>query len=187
MANHFMPDETICGAFGVVWNPFSEKKILSVLKHNLSIMAVSDDTNEVMGIRTCRVIKQSDKSDLSDVTYENVKAMWTFLGHKDEEIDLFSRVGVSEMFHFVTLGVHKKYRRRGLGSILLGAGIALAKEVGFKAIRGEGTSSFSQRIYDKHGFETVIEIPYNQYRYQDGYLGERTGEHTSTKIYLLLL
>lgn len=187
MANQFMPDETICGAFGVVWNQFSEQKISSVLKQNLSIMAVSDDTNEMMGIRTCRIAKKSDVNDLSHVTYENVKDMWTFLCHKDEEMDLFNRFNLEEMFHFVTLAVHKNYRRRGLGFILLSAGVALAKELGFKAVKGEGTSTFSQRIYEKRGFETILEIPYNQYAYKGGYLGERTGQHTSTKIYMLLL
>ena len=187
MANQFMPDETICGAFGVVWNPFSEQKITSVLKQNLSIMAVSDDTNETMGIRTCRIAKKSDVNDLSHVTYENVKDMWTFLCHKDKEMDLFNRFNLEEMFHFVTLAVHKNYRRRGLGFILLSAGVALAKALGFKAVKGEGTSAFSQRIYEKRGFETILEIPYSQYAYKGGYLGERTGEHTSTKIYLLLL
>ena len=187
MANHFMPDETICGAFGVVWNPFSEQKILSVLKQNLSIMAVSDDTNEMMGIRTCRIAKKSDETDFSHVTYENVKDMWTFLCHKDGEMDLFNRFSMEEMFHFVALAVHQKYRRRGLGFILLSAGVALAKQLGFKAVKGEGTSNFSQRIYEKRGFETILEIPYSQYKYKDGYLGECTGEHSSTKIYLLLL
>lgn len=187
MVNHFMPDETICKAFGVVWNPFSEQKFLAVLKLNLSIMAVSEDTNEVMGIRTCRVTKKNDVNDFSDVTYENVKDLWTFLCHRDNEMDLFNRFNLTEIFHFVNLGVHRKYRRRGLGYILLSAGVALAKELGFKAVKGEGTSNFSQRIYEKRGFETVLEIPYNQYKYKDGYLGERTGEHTSTKIYLLVL
>ena len=187
LANHFMPDETICGAFNVVWNPFSERKLCSLLKENLSIMAVSDDTNEIMGVRTCRVAKATDKSDFSDVTYENVKALWTFLTHKDTEIDIYNHYHVSEMFHFVNLAVHKKFRRRGLGSILLGAGVALAKELGFKAIKGEGTSDISQRIYEKHNFTTVYEMRYDQYKYKDSYLNEKTGANTSTKIYVLQL
>ena len=182
-----MPDEAICQAFGVVWNPFSEKKILSLLKENLSIMAVSDDTNEVMGIRTCRVAKETDKSDFSDVTYENVRDLWTFLTHKDAELDLYNRFNISEMFHFVNLAVHKKFRQRGLGSILLGTAVALAKELGFKAIKGEGTSEVSQRIYEKHEFKLVCEMRYDQYKYKDTYLIERTGKNKSTNIYVLLL
>lgn len=187
MANHFVPDEPLSAAFGVVWCPDFEKLVLSNLKMNLSVMAVSDDTNEVMGIRICGVRKKTDTDNLDEMEDEPLRSLFKFLGSEDDEIDFFNRYGVSEQFHFLSLAVHAKYRRRGLGNILLGACVALAKELGFKAIKGEGTSNFSQRIYEKQGFESVLALPYNQFKYKGKYLSEGTGLHACTKIYVKLL
>ena len=186
MANHFVPDEPLSNAFGVVWSKAFEEIVLSDLKKYLSVMAVSDDTNEVMGIRICGLRTKSDSGDLSHIEDEPLRSLFTFLAHKDTEVDFFNRYGVSEQFHFLSLGVHAKYRRRGLGGVLLGTCVELAKELGFKAIKGEGTSLFSQRIYEKQGFETAYELPYDEYKYKDKYIIEGTGIHKCTKIYVLL-
>ena len=185
MAKHFVPHEPLSIAFGVVWTKAFEEVVLSDLKKYLSVMAVSDDTNEVMGIRVCGVRKKSDSGDLSEVSDEPLRSLFTFLAHKDGEIDFFNRYGVSEQFHFLSLSVHEKYRRRGLGGILLATCIELARELGFKVIKGEGTSAFSQRIYEKHGFETVYVLPYEEYKYKDKPVKEGTGIHKCTKIYAL--
>ena len=184
MANYFVPDEPLSVAFDVVWCPDFEKLVLANLKENLSVMAVSDDTNEVMGIRVCGVRKKTDSDNLAEIENEPLRSLFEFLSHKNEEIDFFNKYGVSEQFHFLSLAVNAKYRRRGLGNILLGTCVALAKELGFKAIKGEGTSNFSQRIYEKQGFETVFVLPYDQYKYKDKYVSEGTGIHTCTKIYV---
>lgn len=186
MANHFVPDEPLSAAFGVVWSPDFEKLVLSDLKKNLSVMAVSDDTNEIMGIRVCGLRTKTDSTSLDHMEDEPLRSLFTFLAHKDGEIDFFNKFDVSEQFHFLSLAVHAKYRRRGLGSILLGTCVALAKELGFKVIKGEGTSNFSQRIYEKYGFETVCILPYDQYKYKDKFVSEGTGIHTCTKIYVKL-
>ena len=183
MANDFVPDEPLSVAFGVVWSPDFEKLVLANLKENVSVMAVSDDTNEIMGIRVCGVRKKTDSTSNDGMEDEPLRSLFEFLDHKSAEIDFFNKYGVNEQFHFLSLAVNANYRRRGLGNILLGTCAALANELGFKAIKGEGTSNFSQRIYEKQGFETVFVLPYDQYKYKGKYLSEGTGIHTCTKIY----
>jgi GNAT superfamily N-acetyltransferase len=53
--------------------------------------------------------------------------------------NVFERFNVSEIFHFVLLSVNPKYRRRGLGRLLLSAEAALAK--GLYSPDGEGVIS----------------------------------------------
>ena len=183
IANHFMKNEPLCNAFGVQMSPFFERRILARLKNFLSVAAISDKTNDIMGVSLCQVAKTSDKLDLNDIDDESTRALLTFLTHRDSDNPY--NYGVAEVFCVMNLAVHEKYRRRGLGYSLLGTSVTLAKELGFKAIKGEATSNFSQRLFEKHGFECILELPYNQYKYRDVYLSERTGEHTRTKRYML--
>ena len=184
MANHFMNDEPLCAAFGAKMNPFFDGRLRLRLRENLSIMAVSNDTNEIMGVVICRVAKESDIFNLNKFDDDNMRAMYTFLAQKDSEIDLY-QYGVSQIFHIPFLAVQRKYRNRGIASILFDSCMTLSKKLGFKASKIEGTSNFSQRIIENYGFKMILELPYDQYKYKDAYLSQRTGVHTSAKKYFL--
>ncbi|XP_045165782.2 uncharacterized protein LOC123529497 isoform X2 [Mercenaria mercenaria] len=188
MGNHFTPDEPLSKAFGVTWNEEFEQSVHKTLVQNVSICMISRDTNEVMGVRVIGLMRKSDPpSDFSSIKYEQLRSLYEFLNHKQYEVNFFERYEVDEAIHFTTLGVHKKFRRMGLGGRLLGAAVAMCRELGFKAIQGEGTSNFSQRIYEKQGFETLITMPYDSYFYKGQPIINATGEHTMTKIYGLKL
>lgn len=188
MGNHFVPDEPLSRAFGVTWHDDFETLTHDQLVQNLSICMIDKDTREIMGVRLIGLMKKSDPHNyFSNIKYEPLRSLYEFLTHKDKEINFFERYGVDEAVHFFTLGVHKKYRRMGLGGRLLAAAVAMSRELGFKAIKGEGTSNFSQRIYEKQGFETLLEMPYDNYFYKGKPIRDGTGEHTMTKIYGLKL
>ena len=53
-------------------------------------------------------------------------------------------------------------------------------------IRGEGSSNFSQRIYEKLGFETLLEIQYEDYKQDGEFVFKNTGEHKPEKVYGIL-
>jgi len=149
---------------------------------------VAKDTGQMMGLRLISFMRRSDPAeDFSDLQYEPLRELFRFLTSKREEVDFFNHYGVDEAFHFYTLGVHKNFRRQGLGSRLLAAAVALGKELGLQGIQGEGTSNFSQRIYEKEKFEILATMPYDQHEYKGRKLIEGTGEHTMTKVYGLKL
>ena len=140
-----------------------------------------------MGVFLCDVEKKGCKIDLNTISDENVREYLTFETQKDPTVDLFVACGAEEVFHLGNVAVKKDYRRQGLGSILFSAAVKFAKELGFKGVSGEGDSNFSQKIFEKLGFETILELSYSDYKYKEGYLSEQTGEHTGMKIYFLLL
>ena len=187
MENHFLEGQPLCGAFGVKWSKSFERLSLTALKDNLSVMSVSNKTNEVMGILINSVLKQTDSNDSVDIEDESLKALYEFLAHKDDEIDLFNSFGLGELFEGFLLGVNTNYRRLGVGTALAGTSLALAKELGFKAIKADGTSNFSQHIFEKFGAEAIAVLPYDKYKYKDKYISESAGAHTCTKILLLKL
>ena len=75
MEYHFLQVQPLCGAFGVKWSKSFERLSLAVLKENLSIMAVSKETNEVMGILINSVVKQSDSNNSVDIEDQPLKAV----------------------------------------------------------------------------------------------------------------
>ena len=73
----------------------------------------------------------------------------------------------------------------GLGCRLLAAAVALSRELGFKAIWGRATSNYSQRKYEKQGFDILLRLPYHSYYYNGRQLIDSTGKHTMAKVYAL--
>lgn len=189
MANHFTPDEPLCRAFQVSWSNDFETIVRGILTENLSICMIHKPTKEMMGTRLISSMRKLDPPfDTSTIKEDRLRALYQFLCHKDMELNICHRYGIDEAVHFYTLGVHQNYRRRGLGSKLLRAAVAMAKQLGFKGIKGEGTSNFTQRIYEKEGFETLFVMPYDSYLTPSGKtIREGSGEHTATKVYGLKL
>ena len=186
MANNFAHDEPLCQAFGVTWSKDLEKLKLDKLKNNVSICMISKDTNEIMAILITGVMKKADSpEDLSDIENEPLRSLLTFLTHRDKEVNFFERYKVDEAIHFSTLTVNKKYRCNQVGGHLIAVCVAMSRELGFKVIKCEGTSNFSQRIAEKLGFDIVLEIPYASYFYNGRPIIEGTGEHKMTKVYAM--
>ncbi|KAL4225900.1 hypothetical protein ACF0H5_013888 [Mactra antiquata] len=188
MGNHFTHDEPLCRSFGVVWEEEHKRDIYEKLICNVSICMISKDSNEIIGVLVNGIMKISDPPmDLSKFNYEPLRSLYIFLTHKDKEVKFFEHFGVDEAIHFFALGVKRQYRRMGLGGKLLAAAVAMSRELGFKVSKIDGVSNFSQRIIEKHGFETLCTLPYDSYLYNGHPLKDGTGEHTEMKIYGLRL
>ena len=50
-------------------------------------------------------------------------------------------------------------------------------------IKGEGTSNFSKKIYEKCGFETIMDYPFDEYVKDGHVVFDNTGEHKSMRVY----
>ena len=107
-----------------------------------------------MGLRISSIIKKTDPTP--NIECERLKSLITFLTQKDDEINVFESYKVDEAVGFFNLWVKKTYRRMGLGGRLLAAAVALSRELGFKAIWGRATSNYSQRIYERQGFDILL-------------------------------
>ena len=184
LANDFIPYEPLSQAFGLTnWDERFKKMVLEDLKKNLSVCMTSTDNDEIMGLLMIGAMKETDP--LMDESYQEhpLMSIITFLNHKNKEVNFFERYGVDEAAHLIHSGVKKNYRRMGLGDRLLAASVGMCQERGFKAIKGEGTSNFSQKIAEKQGFEILATMPYDSYYHNGRPIREGTGEHTMTKIY----
>ena len=184
MGIHFTPDEPLCNAFGVTWDKYFQGVISDILEQNLSICMISNETFEVIGVLVMSVMKRSDPTfgPLS-VQNEQLRDIFVFLHQHDDKMNLFDRYRVDEYIHLEMLAVHKDFRQKGYGGLLVQAAVALCRELGFEVITSEGTSNFSQKIFEKNGFEILAKLPYDSYIYKGQPIINGTGENTMTKIY----
>ncbi|WAR26775.1 DNAT-like protein [Mya arenaria] len=184
MSNHFIPDEPICHASNVTWNKDFEKMTIEDLKHNISLTMISRKTGDMVGLGISGFLRRSDTpEDFSWMESKNVKDVFRFIYYPTKEIDIFNRYGVDEIFSLDFLCVRNDYRRHGLAIHIVKAALELAKDLSFTVVKGDCTGNYSQRIFEKHGFETILNIPYNSCVIDGNPIGEKTGAHKSLKIY----
>jgi hypothetical protein len=66
------------------------------------------------------------------------------------------------------------------------ATLLFCKELGLSpvCIKGEGTSNYSQKIFEKFGFETIHTMKYDEYKIDGEIVFKNTGDIESTKCYV---
>ena len=175
---------------GVSWCKLLETYWLEALKLNLSLMLVDEETDEAIAFRTIMHIFKEDKSDRKSEGEEpkvsdELKILKPFLLYCDKQADFFDHYGVTEAYRFLSLGVTQKYQRRGLATKIFHAAIDMVRNFGFDQIhiKGEGSSNFSKRIYEKEGFDILYEHMYDEWEVDGIKPLLNTGEHKSLKIY----
>ena len=187
MANHFIPEEPLCNAFGVTMEENFERIITDLLRENLSVMMVSNTDNRIMGVEINGVMRSSDISDTDSITYQPLRNLFKFLEHRDDEFDLYNRFGTNEAMHFFSAGVHKDFRRLGVGTRLLKACEGMAKELGFTVLKGEVTSNYTQMLCERRGYDFALEMPYDSYMYNGEPLSNKTGPHKKALLIAIVL
>ncbi|XP_052782420.1 arylalkylamine N-acetyltransferase 1-like [Mya arenaria] len=184
MGNNFVPDEPISKSIGVVWDEDFEKLTYMNLIDNISLAAISRETNEMMGVRISGFWRKSD--GLTDLSWMKegggTKNLFTFITHREAELDFFNRYNVEEAFHFFCLSVRENYRHHHVGEHLLQGATEFAKALGFPAVKGEGP--YSQRIYEHSGFQIAMTLPYDTYFVNGRAIAEGTGDIKMTKVYV---
>ena len=186
----FAPDETISKSLEFVQDEEVEQIIRHTFRENLSVLLISNSTDEIIAVRLSHTTEKEGNSELKKkVKNKKFVTMLTFLTHKDEESNPFDKYGVDKAVYFVMLGVDRRYRRRGIGTKIMDAAIKFYSEIGIEpvVIKGEGTSNFSKRIYEKFGFETLHEFPYEDYKIDGEIVFNNTGEHKSCKIFAKII
>lgn len=161
-----------------------EKLWLSALDHKMSLMVVNEDSGEIMGLRVIRVTNKDDHVDASEFKDEDVRKLLGIFEYS-EKFDFFSHYGIAEVFEFFGLGVVPKYRRQGLGTILMETGVKFLQNLGTgpSFIKGSASSNFSRRIYEKCKFDHLYEFPIEEYKVDGKVVFDNTGEHKTFTIF----
>jgi len=186
MKEHFYPDETLCKSIGRTFDDEIANVLMKNLSENVSVLLISNTTDEIIACRTMAIAKRNEEADGSKT--ENIKwvKIMDFLGHRYHEMDVFKRFNVDTAVAFIALATHKDHRAQGIASKLMQATLLFCKELGLSpvCVKGEGTSNYSQRIYEKFDFETIHTLKYDEYKIDGEIVFKNTGDIESTKCYV---
>lgn len=182
---HFLPHEPLSKAVNLEWSDLVKAYVSGILQQHLSIMFLDEITDEPVAFRLISFTSRNDKIDLESDTPLNIQDMKQYLDYCDEQAQFFDHYGINEAFRFVALVVADKYKRRGLATQIFHAAIDLVRNFGFPevCIKGEGSSNYSKKIYDREGFDTLYENVYDTWEVDGRRPFTNTGEHKSVKIY----
>ena len=186
IAEYNFPDEPICASLGIIMDEESKAVFESVLRKHMSLALVSAQTGEIVGLRALHIGSKDDKFDIKDFKNEANRKMIAFVEYKNS---LYSQIweiyGVDEAIEFFGLSVHKEYRQRGIGLKLMQAVLLFLKsmKLGSVLTKGDCSSNFSKRVYERLDFDCLGEIKFEDYKVDGKQVITNTGKHKSLKIY----
>ena len=182
---HFCPDEPINRSLQIPWDEENIASFLESFAHNLTIALVLDDTSEIIGGRILIIANKNDKIDTTKYKSEKFKTLMDLTYHFGTMCDMFVHYHVEDMIHFFGLGVHREYRRKGIALKLQKAAVEFVRnmDIGPVLIRGEASSNYSQRIYEKLQFECLATIVFDEYKVNGEVVLKNMGENKTYKLY----
>ena len=132
-----------------------------------------------------RIARADAPADFSTMKVGSFRDVYQFCAFCDDKADFFGRYGTTETFHFAALAVNAKFRRRGLGAVVFKAAIDLVRCLGLPVayIKGEASSNYSRKIYEKFGFENLLTQSYDDYTVDGEIVIQGSDEHKSMTIF----
>lgn len=147
-------------------------------------MIVNKENGDVMGIRSTRII-QMDYVFACNAKDPGYKRLCAFNNYADSKVNFFDIYPVKECFYYCGLGVGETYRQQGLAEKMMRFALKFFSQLGINdiVIKGEGSSVYSKRVYEKCGFETLYDLPFTEYKVDGQIRFQNDGLNTSMKGY----
>ncbi|KAK3912823.1 Dopamine N-acetyltransferase [Frankliniella fusca] len=149
-----------------------EEHARATLRDGLSEMVLDAATDRVVGVALNGVLLPDDLSasqaKLAEMDDAKFRRIFGLLYSVNRRLDLFTKYGVDRIFECRILSVDNRYRGRGLARQLLERSIETARAAGFQLVKEDATGLFSQRAAESMGFQTVCELPYEEYTDEAG-------------------
>ncbi|KAJ9593490.1 hypothetical protein L9F63_014975 [Diploptera punctata] len=142
------------------------------LEENLSLVAfVENDQGgkrEIVGCNIMDVVYQNKQESLSTFQSPTIKKIVEDIAYAVGLVDPYKKYGVNKCLYAIGLNVDPKYRGQGLGMEILKARLDLMKAVGLKCTVTAFSGYAAQKSALKAGYEVLSDVPYDQFKYEDG-------------------
>ncbi|KAL4218875.1 hypothetical protein ACF0H5_021463 [Mactra antiquata] len=188
LKDHFVHDEPMAIAFDMQWDIDAEHFWRGVYNEDLSIGLCEEDTGKLIAIRGIKVIVDGSDPEGNDdqhIMDERLMQGLTFMKYCDEQSKFFQHFKTDCAIQFLGLVVHDRHRNKGFASQLFEAALNFVQNLGVSqvVVKGEGSSIFSQKIYEKFGFEKIYEKVFADYGKENNIALKDTGEHLKYVAY----
>ncbi|XP_050303266.1 arylalkylamine N-acetyltransferase 1-like [Anthonomus grandis grandis] len=170
------PDEPLNAAVGLALHgipcPLLEHHELKTLEDGMSLMAVDRNMEKIAGVALNGVSNKGDTEKSIEETnaIENLqyRRIFGLLNDVNMELDLFSKYNVDKIFDIRILSVDSNYRGKGIAKDLFMHSEAIARKNGFKLMKTDATSLFTQRVAESQGFWVEKSVNYHDYMDENG-------------------
>ncbi|KAJ6638871.1 hypothetical protein Bhyg_11609 [Pseudolycoriella hygida] len=167
MKTHFLTEEIECRARNIVNDEASVEDFVNIWRYaihadRLSLVCLKEGSEEFVGVNILFAEGKDANIDWKEYKSEHVKDMDLAAFYLFDQFDIFEHYQVDHYLSEYGLSVVPKYRRRGIALKLLEARKQLCKACGIKLTSTIFSSTESQRLAEKAGFEKNFEISYKE-------------------------
>ena len=183
--DHFFPHEPLAQSIGLLMDDELRGLMRSAIQEHVSIALVSVETGKVVGDRVIKLETRNDTHDLSALKSDVLRTCINIMNELDRRCNIYDHYRVDHVVHFYGICVHSDYRRRGICEKLMRGAVCFVShlDLGDVIIKGEGTSVFSQQVFEKIGFETLSEVVYADFKLDGEIVTSGLGEHKLERLY----
>ncbi|KAH3771370.1 hypothetical protein DPMN_172686 [Dreissena polymorpha] len=166
LRDHFLPDDPPSVATDQIMTPDMRNRCLAIFQSKISFLVVDRTSGQPIAARFMRVNRRVETTAADMFTDPSLKMLVGLIDIIDEKANIFERFQVDEAIQFFGMCVRRDKRRRGIGTELVEFYIQFVKNLGIRpiCIRGEPTSKFSIRNYEKSGLRHLVTVDYAGYQ-----------------------
>ncbi|KAJ8968896.1 hypothetical protein NQ317_008833 [Molorchus minor] len=173
---HSFPDEPLNVSVGLCEHgkpcELLERHDLMTLKDGLSVMATDMERGVIAGVALNGLSRKGDversleeMKSIDNIKYQRIFGLLNTVNH---ELDLFGKYNVDKIFDLRILSVDSRYRGKGIAKELFARSELIAEEHGFRLMKVDATSLFTQKISESFGLTVEKSVKYGEYTDENG-------------------
>lgn len=169
---YYLPYDPVLKAVGCTEvTDVDTKMVISFLQQGLSWCAVNEVTGKMVGIRINHFVSMADIPDVVPTLDDYVNQgwskkwslVWRLFGCAFDIKQILTTYKADKLMELFALCVHSDYKKRGIATELVKRSLDHALQHGNTLVAVLCTSAYTQKLYEKQGFEKVREISYSTY------------------------
>ncbi|XP_052891624.1 uncharacterized protein LOC128299647 [Anopheles moucheti] len=165
---NFLDDEPLCAYGRVRHNPLSYEEVVKfwtyVFAEKMTIVCYKEGSKELVGANLLSVKFANDKTDISDlIKSDSMQKLVAVNEYMTDTVNLFERYGVDRYLTAYGLSVNSRYRGRGIATEILKARRPICRAFGLRLTSTNFTAIGSQIPAAKIGFQTDLEMKYDEF------------------------
>ncbi|CAG9762802.1 unnamed protein product [Ceutorhynchus assimilis] len=170
------PDEPLNASVGLCLHgtpcPLLEHHDMKTMEDGYSLMAIDKENDKIAGVALNGVSHKGDTEkaveEMKDIDNLQYRRIFGLLNEANLELDLFTKYNVDKIFEVRILSVDSGYRGKGIAKELFVQSEAVARKHGFKVMKTDATSLFTQKVAESQGFWVEKTLNYHDFKDENG-------------------
>lgn len=165
MCTYFIPDEPMCKCFDTKELADTFQHLWKeVLQHGLTVGAFTENPDGgepiMAGVNVLVLSHVDDTTDFTKSMSPTPKRILDAIIEASKKAQVYEKYGVDRYISAFGLSVHPSYRGSALGGHLLRARVDIGREYKIPLTSTAFTSPISQKLAERCGYETLLELKY---------------------------